>query len=72
MDDKNTGRNEMCSCGHFGGSSIPSLQNHEPNFQAGHGKCTVEECNCNWFTWVGFCDDKGVEVPIPSGMIKNG
>ena len=47
---------EMCSCGHFGGHS-PDEQ-HKPRFQKGHGQC--KECSCEQFTWVGFCNSKGI------------
>ena len=49
---------EMCSCGHFGGHS-PDEQ-HESRFQKGHGQC--KECSCKQFTWVGFCNSKGIIV----------
>ena len=42
-------RNEICSCGHYGGNSIH--QEHKPNFQSGHGECRL--CDCLQFTWVG-------------------
>ena len=46
---------EMCSCGHFGGHSPKAeLNSHEPNFEEGHGRCN--SCQCDQFTWVGFCD----------------
>ncbi len=48
---------EMCSCGHFGGSSMDIVNSHKPNFQKGHGECI--DCECNKFTWVGFCDKHG-------------
>lgn len=48
---------EMCKCGHFGGNSPESHNGHEPNIQAGHGKCKL--CKCDWFTWVGFCNAEG-------------
>ena len=51
-------RFEMCSCGHFGGNS-QGKQQHQPNFQYGHGGCTCEDCDCKQFTWVGFCNIKG-------------
>jgi len=46
---------ELCNCGHFGGHS--PLEQHMPNFEKGHGSC--KECNCEQFTWIGFCDEKG-------------
>jgi hypothetical protein len=49
---------EMCSCGHFGGHS-PDEQ-HKPRFQKGHGQC--KECSCEQFTWVGFCNRKGIII----------
>ena len=49
---------EMCSCGHFGGHS-PDEQ-HESRFQKGHGQC--KECSFEQFTWVGFCNSKGIIV----------
>jgi hypothetical protein len=48
---------EMCSCGHFGGSSNDDKQQHIAHFQKGHGRCM--DCNCQQFTWVGFCDKSG-------------
>ena len=46
---------EMCNCGHFGGNS-PNEQ-HQPRFQKGHGAC--KKCDCQQFTWTGFCDKNG-------------
>lgn len=46
---------EMCMCGHFGG--VSPKEQHLPRFQKGHGKCN--HCNCEQFTWVGFCDEDG-------------
>ena len=48
-------RYEMCSCGHFGGSSPNNV--HDDRFQQGHGKCN--DCKCVQFTWVGWCDQNG-------------
>ena len=50
---------EMCSCGHFGGHS-PNNNKHADRFQIGHGQCLDCNCECVQFTWVGFCDKKGV------------
>jgi hypothetical protein len=51
---------EMCSCGHFGGSSPSTHNEHKPNFQEGHGACN--NCSCIWFTWVGYVDSKGKSI----------
>ena len=50
---------EMCSCGHMGGHS-PNNNGHADRFQIGHGQCIADNCECVQFTWVGFCDKKGV------------
>ena len=47
---------EMCKCGHFGGNS-DTKQQHEQRVQLGHGQCVA--CECNQFTWIGFCDKNG-------------
>ena len=49
---------EVCKCGHFGGMS--TKEEHETNFQKGHGRCL--ECECIQFTWVGFHDKNGKEL----------
>ena len=49
---------EVCKCGHFGGMS--TKEEHETNFQKGHGHCL--ECECIQFTWVGFHDKNGKEL----------
>jgi len=46
---------EMCSCGHLGGQNCEGR--HDDYFQKGHGGCTL--CECNKFTWVGYCDADG-------------
>ena len=48
---------EMCECGHFGGNSLHVVNSHKANFEKGHGECI--DCNCDQFTWVGFCDKHG-------------
>jgi len=48
---------EMCSCGHFGGSSMGIVNSHKTNFEKGHGECV--DCECEQFTWVGFTDKHG-------------
>ena len=45
-------RYEMCSCGHLGGQNCEG--EHDTNFQEGHGRCTL--CECQQFTWVGYCN----------------
>jgi len=54
---------EMCTCGHFGGSTVDSKNSHAPNFQQGHGRCL--DCKCTWFTWAGWCDENGKLVNTP-------
>ena len=49
---------EMCKCGHKGGHS-PYNNEHMDRFQQGHGYCKYVNCECNQFTWVGFCDSEG-------------
>ena len=58
MNEVKANKYEMCSCGHFGGHSPKAeLNSHEPNFEEGHGRCN--SCQCDQFTWVGFCDVDG-------------
>ena len=59
----------MCNCGHMGGHS-PNNNSHAilfhtavtstDRFQIGHGQCLADGCECKQFTWIGFCDKKGV------------
>mgnify|MGYP003321829059 CR=1 FL=1 len=52
---------EMCRCGHFGGHSPYKKDNgHMNGIQQGHGYCKHNNCECNQFTWVGFCNSEGV------------
>ena len=51
-------RYEMCSCGHLGGQNCEG--EHDTNFQEGHGRCTL--CECQQFTWVGYCNSEGEKV----------
>ncbi len=43
---------EICTCGHFGGSTGEGANQHDDRFQQGHGACRV--CNCNQFTWTPY------------------
>ena len=49
---------EMCDCGHYGGVSPNSV--HDDRIEHGHGACS--DCYCKQFTWIYFCDEKGVEL----------
>ena len=49
---------ELCSCGHRGGFS-PNGE-HKARFQEGHGEC--KKCDCEQFTWVDWCDEKGIKL----------
>ena len=54
---------EMCRCGHFGGHSPiweEADNGHMNGIQQGHGYCKHNNCECNQFTWVGFCNNEGV------------
>ena len=48
----------MCDCGHYGGVSPNSV--HDDRIEHGHGACS--DCYCKQFTWIYFCDEKGVEL----------
>jgi len=50
---------EMCSCGHLGGKSLKN-NSHQTYFSIGHGGC--RNCSCNQFTWVSWCDERGVKL----------
>ena len=50
-------KNELCECGHLGGSSLGTFNSHKPRFERGHGECI--ECDCKQFTWVKFVDQDG-------------
>lgn len=46
-------RVEYCQCGHTGAKSMTQ---HKATVYGvpGHGKCEVDGCECEKFTWVGF------------------
>ena len=44
----------VCTCGHTGDG--PNSQ-HADSISHGHGRCTVEGCDCEQFTWARFVDD---------------
>lgn len=45
------GPRSRCTCGHVGDGPE---SNHRDGFQAGHGACIIEGCDCRKFTWDHF------------------
>ncbi len=43
---------EICTCGHFGGSTSEDKNQHDDHFQQGHGAC--RNCECAQFTWTPY------------------
>ena len=41
----------ICDCGHIGDKEASE---HHDRFQAGHGPCKMEGCECQQFTWVDW------------------
>ena len=41
----------MCTCGHTGDGPDSA---HRDLYQAGHGACTADDCDCKRFTWDHF------------------
>ncbi len=39
----------VCDCGHIGDKEN---SDHDTRFQAGHGACKIDGCDCQQFTWV--------------------
>lgn len=42
----------MCTCGHIG--ACPKSDHQDSKLELGHGRCKVEGCKCQRFTWKGF------------------
>ena len=64
---------EMCECGHQGGNSPYSINEHYTHSvlmslskfeieesQQGHGSCS--KCNCKIFTWLNYCTSTGKKI----------
>ena len=72
MNESQSNKYEMCTCGHFGGNSPKSHQGHAPSIATGHGSCLL--CGCNQFTWKYFARSSGDELPseqVCQVVVKN-
>ncbi len=54
---------EICTCGHFGGSTSVERNQHEDHFQIGHGAC--KECECQQFTWTTYDGESNDDINSP-------
>ena len=56
---------EICTCGHFGGSTSVEKNQHEDRFQIGHGAC--KECECQQFTWTPYYRYEEIRAGLQNG-----
>ena len=56
---------EICTCGHFGGSTSVEKNQHEDRFQIGHGAC--KECECEQFTWTPYYRYEEIRAGLQNG-----
>ena len=56
---------EICTCGHFGGSTSVEKNQHEDHFQIGHGAC--KECECQQFTWTPYYRYEEIRAGLQNG-----
>jgi hypothetical protein len=54
---------EICTCGHFGGSTSVEKNQHEDHYQIGHGAC--KECECQQFTWTTYDGESNDDINSP-------
>jgi hypothetical protein len=58
------GTYELCTCGHFGGST-PKQNCHTGLIEEGHGSCIMEGCECGKFRWKSYADRLGNAIQEP-------